>query len=283
MADQSYLSIYAKSFNWAGFFLPKKTYSKCSALYDFCRVADNIADSNEAIELKKIKFLDFQNNFNNKKFDDPIIKNMWQLINEFNIPMEVVHDLLDGINSDIQQSIKLHKKKDLLLYSYRVAGTVGLMMAKILRVNKKHALKSAIDLGIAMQLTNISRDVVEDLNFGRSYIDLNFEEIRSTIKLSESYYENSFYSIKEIPLAFRFAILVARRVYRKIGYKILKKQNLENYKKSGKIYVTKIEKIIETLCSVYDLIKLFLINKNDNDIEHNHSLIREEINLDERI
>ena len=283
MADQSYLSIYAKSFNWAGFFLPKQTYLKCSALYDFCRVADNIADSNEAIELKKIKFLDFQNNFNNKKFDDPIIKNMWQLINEFNIPLKVVNDLLDGINSDIQQSIKLHKKKDLLLYSYRVAGTVGLMMAKILRVNKKHALKSAIDLGIAMQLTNISRDVVEDLNFGRSYIDLNFEEIRSTIKLSESYYENSFYSIKEIPLAFRFAILVARRVYRKIGYKILKKQNLENYKKSGKIYVTKIEKIIETLCSVYDLIKLFLINKNDNDIEHNHSLIREEVNLDERI
>ena len=283
MADQSYLSIYAKSFNWAGFFLPKQTYLKCSALYDFCRVADNIADSNEAIELKKIKFLDFQNNFNNKIFDDPVIKNMWQLINEFDIPLKVVNDLLDGINSDIQQSIKLHKKKDLLLYSYRVAGTVGLMMAKILRVNKKDSLKSAIDLGIAMQLTNISRDVVEDLNFGRSYIDLNFEEIRSTIKLSESYYENSFYSIKEIPLAFRFAILVARRVYRKIGYKILKKQNLENYKKSGKIYVTKIEKIIETLCSVYDLIKLFLINKNDNDIEHNHSLIREEINLDERI
>ena len=283
MADQSYLSIYAKSFNWAGFFLPKQTYLKCSALYDFCRVADNIADSKEAIELKKIKFLDFQNNFNNKKFDDPIIKNMWQLINEFNIPLKVVNDLLDGINSDIQQSIKLHKKKDLLLYSYRVAGTVGLMMAKILRVNKKDSLKSAIDLGIAMQLTNISRDVVEDLNFGRSYIDLNFEEIRSTIKLSESYYENSFYSIKEIPLAFRFAILVARRVYRKIGYKILKKQNLENYKKSGKIYVTNIEKIIETFCSVYDLIKLFLINKSDNDIQHDHSLIREEINLDERI
>ena len=283
MADQSYLSIYAKSFNWAGFFLPKKTYLKCSALYDFCRVADNIADSNEAIEIKKIKFLDFQNNFNNKKFDNPIIKNMWQLINEFDIPLKVVHDLLDGINSDIQQSIKLLKKKDLLLYSYRVAGTVGLMMAKILRVNKKNSLKSAIDLGIAMQLTNISRDVIEDLNFGRSYIDLNFEEISSTIKLSESYYENSFYSIKEIPFTFRFAILVARRVYRKIGYKILKKQNLENYKKSGKIYVTNIEKIIETFCSVYDLIKLFLINKSDNDIEHNHSLIREEINLDERI
>jgi len=283
MADQSYLSIYAKSFNWAGFFLPKQTYLKCSALYDFCRVADNIADSNEAIEIKKIKFLDFQNNFNNQKDDDPIIKNMWQLIEEFNIPIKVVQDLLDGINSDIQENIKIHKKKDLLIYSYRVAGTVGLMMAKILRVSKKNSLKSAIDLGIAMQLTNISRDVVEDLNYGRSYIDLNFEQIRSTIKLSENYYENSFYSIKEIPFAFRFAILVARRVYRKIGYKILNKKNLENYKKSGKIYVSNFEKIIETLLSIFDLIKLSLISKNDDNIKYDHDLINEEIDLNERI
>ena len=283
MANQSYLSIYAKSFNWAGFFLPKQTYLKCSALYDFCRVADNIADSDEEIEIKKIKFLDFKDNFNNQKFDDPVIKNMWQLIKEFNIPLNVVQDLLDGINSDIQKNIKLNKKKDLLLYSYRVAGTVGLMMAKILRVNKKNSLKSAIDLGIAMQLTNISRDVVEDLNFGRSYINLNFEEIKSTIKLSENFYENSFYSIKEIPFAFRFAILVARRVYRKIGYKILDKQNLENYKKSGKIYVTDVEKIVETLLSIFDLIKLSLIRKNDDNIEHDHDLINEEINLNERI
>ena len=283
MSEQSYLSIYAKSFNWAGFFLPKQTYLKCSALYDFCRVVDNIADSHETIEIKKIKFLDFQQNFNNHKFDDPIIKNMWQLINEFNIPLKVVHDLLDGINSDIQKNIKLNKKKDLLLYSYRVAGTVGLMMAKILRVNKKSSLKSAIDLGIAMQLTNISRDVVEDLNFGRSYINLNFEEIRSTIELSENYYRNSFYSIKEIPFTFRFAILVARRVYRKIGYKILRKQNLEDYRKSGKIYVSNIEKIIETLLSIFDLIKLSLISKNDDNIKHDHNLINEEINLNERI
>jgi phytoene synthase len=283
MADQSYLAIYAKSFNWAGFFLPKKTYLKCSALYDFCRIADNIADSGEDIEIKKEKFINFQNNFNNQKFDDPIIKNMWQLIKEFNIPLKVVHDLLDGIYSDIQKNIKLNNKKDLLLYSYRVAGTVGLMMAKILKVNKQSSLKSAIDLGIAMQLTNISRDVVEDLNFGRSYINLNFEEIKSTIRLSENYYKNSFYSIKQIPLTFRFAILVARRVYKKIGNKILKKQNLENYKRSGKIYVSNIEKIIETLLSIFDLIKLSLINKDDDKIKHDHDLINEEINLNERI
>jgi phytoene synthase len=157
------------------------------------------------------------------------------------------------------------------------------MMAKILKVNKQSSLKSAIDLGIAMQLTNISRDVVEDLNSGRSYINLNFEEIKSTIKLSENYYKNSFYSIKQIPLTFRFAILVARRVYKKIGNKILKKKNLENYKKSGKIYVSNIEKIIETLFSIFDLIKLSLISKDEDKIKHDHDLINEEIDLNERI
>ena len=283
MTNQSYLSLYAKSFNWAGFFLPKQTYQKCSALYDFCRVVDNIADSNDSIDIKKKKFLEFKNDFNEKKFDDPIIKNIWELIYEFNISLKIINDLLDGINSDIKENIRLDTKKDLLIYSYRVAGTVGLMMAKILDVKKKNSLKSAIDLGIAMQLTNISRDVVEDLNNGRAYINLDFDEIKSTLVLAESYYDNSFYSLKEIPLSLRFAIIVARRVYRKIGHKIMDKENIEEYKKSGKIYVSNFEKIIQTFLSLFDLIKLFLINKNDDDIQHNHLLIKEEINLDERI
>ena len=283
MTDQNYLSIYAKSFNWAGFFLPKQTYQKCSALYDFCRVADNIADNVGSIEFKENKFKNFENNFNNKNFDDPIIKNMWEIIDEFNISLKIIHDLFDGIKSDIKEKVKLNSKKELLIYSYRVAGTVGLLMAKILKVSKKSSLKSAIDLGIAMQLTNISRDVVEDLNNNRFYINENFEEIKSTLMLAEKFYKNSFHSINKIPISFRFSILVARRVYRKIGYKILKKKNLENYRRSGKIYVSNLEKIIETFLSVFDLIKLILIDKNDVHIEHDHLLINEELNLDERI
>ena len=283
MTNQNYLSLYAKSFNWAGFFLPKQTYQKCSALYDFCRVIDNIADDKGSVELKENKFKNFENNFNNKNFDDPIIKNMWDLINEFNISLKIIHDLFEGIKSDIKEKVKLNSKKELLVYSYKVAGTVGLLMAKILNVSKKSSLKSAIDLGIAMQLTNISRDVIEDLNNNRSYINENFEEIHSTLMLAEKFYENSFHSINEIPISFRFSILVARRVYRKIGYKILKKKTLENYRKSGKIYVSNIEKIIETFLSVFDLIKLLLINKNDENIKHDHLLIDEELNLDERI
>ena len=283
MSYQNYLSIYAKSFNWAGFFLPKETYQKCSALYDFCRVVDNIADDDHPIDYKKNEFEKFKNNFNTKNFEDPVIENMWKLIEEFDISLKVVHDLFVGINSDIKESVKLSTKKDLLIYSYRVAGTVGLMMAKILKVKKKNSLRSAIDLGIAMQLTNISRDVAEDLINERSYIKESFEEIRSTIKLADNFYENSFYSIKEIPLSFRFSILVARRIYRKIGYKILNKRNIDNYRKSGKIYVSNFEKLIETFFSIFDLIRLYLINKNDNDIQHNHFLINEEIDLDERI
>ena len=283
MLTKNYLAIYAKSFNWAGFFLPKKTYEKCSALYDFCREADNIADDENNIEIKKDNFIKFRNNFVNKNYDDPVIKNMWGLINEFSISTKIVDDLFEGINSYIKENVKLNSKKELLIYSYRVAGTVGLMMAKILNVHKEQSLKSAIDLGIAMQLTNISRDVMEDKKNNRSYINESFEEIKNTIKLSEKFYENSFYSIKEIPLSFRFSILVARRVYRKIGYKILNKQNIENYKKSGKIYVSNIEKIIETFLSIFDLIKLSLISKNDDNINHDHNLINEEINLNERI
>ena len=283
MSSKNYLSIYAKSFNWAGFFLPKKTYKNCSYLYDFCRVVDNIADDENEIEIKKMKFQKFVNDFKQKNFEDPIIQNMWNIIHEFNISLEIIYDLFDGIESDIKQNVKIDTRKDLLIYCYRVAGTVGLMMAKILKVSKKQSLKSAIDLGIAMQLTNISRDVIEDSKKNRSYINGNFEEINSTIKLADTFYKNSFYSIREIPLSFRFSILVARRVYRKIGYKILKKKTFENYSKSGKIYVSNFEKVLETILSIYDLIILSLLNKNDDQIEHDHLLINKEINLDERI
>ena len=283
MSSKNYLSIYANSFNWAGFFLPKKTYKNCSYLYDFCRVVDNIADDEGEIEIKKIKFQKFVSDFKQKNIENPVIQNLWIIINEFNISLEIIYDLFDGIESDIKQNVKIDTRKDLLIYCYRVAGTVGLMMAKILNVNNKQSLKSAIDLGIAMQLTNISRDVIEDSKKNRSYINGNFEEINSTIKLADTFYKNSFYSIREIPLSFRFSILVARRIYRKIGYKILKKKTFENYSKSGKIYVSNFEKVLETILSIYDLIILSLLNKNDDQIEHDHLLINKEINLDERI
>ena len=282
MEKKSFLSIYAKSFNWAGFFLPKETYLKCSNLYDFCRTLDNIADDEGTIDVKLRRFLHFKNNFNNQEFQNPIIKNMWVLMDEYNISTKIVEDLFDGVESDIQNEIRLNSNKELLIYSYRVAGTVGLMMAKILNVTSSNSLKSAIDLGIAMQLTNISRDVIEDSKNKRFYIKHNFETIKETLATADLFYDSSFSSIKDIPLTLRFSILVARRVYRQIGRNIIKKQTIQNYNKSGKIFVTKSGKILQTILSIFDLVKLSLIKKHNHLRDKEHELISEEINLNER-
>ena len=282
MEIQNYLSVYAKSFNWAGFFLPKNILIKCSVLYDFCRTLDNIADQNNSLEKKKEEFIKFKEEFSSKSKNNIIISNMIDLIRSENINSSIVYDLFDGIESDIKANVKIKSYKELLIYCYRVAGTVGLMMAKIMKVKNRDSLKSAINLGIAMQLTNISRDVVEDKNNDREYIESNFLILKNTIHKADNFYESSFYAIKDIPLICRFSIIVARRVYREIGRKILKISDFENYKCSGKVYLNNFEKLIQTFFSLGDIFKLMFTTKNTNLTVIDYSLINEDINLNER-
>ena len=276
------LEKHAKSFYWASFFLSKKTFNKCSALYNFCRTLDDIVDDESKLEIRKENFIKFKKDFCDKDFNNPIIKEMWSIIESENISEKVVNDLFYGVETDLKENVQINSKKDLLVYSYRVAGTVGLMMAKILNVHNRDSLKSAIDLGIAMQLTNISRDVIEDSKNNRFYISHNFESIKETLDTADLFYESSFASLKKIPFSFRFSILVARRIYREIGQNIVKKQNIENYNRSGKIYVSNIGKIIQTALSLYDLIRLSLIETGDHSRFKEHEIINEEINLNER-
>ena len=114
--------------------------------------------------------------FKSKNFSNPIIEKMWNLVADTNISTNIIYDLFDGVESDLEEKVELKSEKELLIYSYRVAGTVGLMMAKILNVKKESAFKAAIDLGIAMQLTNISRDVIEDKNLNRYYIKSDIKD-----------------------------------------------------------------------------------------------------------
>mgnify|MGYP001346916109 FL=1 len=279
---KNYLSIYAKSFNWAGFFLPKIKYKNCSALYDFCRTVDNIVDDDGNLDLKKKNLIEFKKKFFGKDFSSSKIEKMWDLINEFSISTKIIEDLFDGVETDLVEKVKLNSRKDLLIYSYRVAGTVGLMMAKILRVNSERGLNSAIDLGIAMQLTNIARDVIEDKKRNREYIDHNIITIKETLKLADMFYNSSFKSIREIPISCRFAILVARRVYRQIGYEILKKKDLEDYERAGKIFVTNVGKIKQTFLSLFDFIILIFLKPENNSYNLRHEDIKKEINLNER-
>tara|TARA_Y100000746_G_C15439225_1_gene422097 strand:+ start:840 stop:1688 length:849 start_codon:yes stop_codon:yes gene_type:complete len=276
------ISTHAKSFSWAGFFLAKQTFKNGSSLYDFCRTLDDIADENTSLDSKKQKFNKMKKDFIERNFENILIKNIDNLIKKFNISEKVVLDLFDGIESDIKENIEFKTKRELLLYSYRVAGTVGLMMAKILKVDSKIALRSAVDLGIAMQLTNIARDVVEDSDRNRKYIDHNFMKIKETLDIAELFYKSSFKSIKEIPLVNRFAILVARRVYREIGNNIIKKKNLINYNNSGKIFVNKIGKIKQTIFSIFDLFVLIFSKSDIHLTDEEHMEISKEINLNER-
>ena len=279
---KNYLSIYAKSFNWAGFFLPKRKYKNCSDLYDFCRTVDNIVDEDGNLDLKKKNLIEFKKKFFEKDFSSSKIEKMWDLINEFSISTKIIEDLFDGVETDLEEKVRLNSRKDLLIYSYRVAGTVGLMMAKILKVKSKEALRGAIDLGIAMQLTNIARDVIEDKKRNREYIDHNIITIKETLKLADMFYNSSFNSIREIPISCRFAILVARRVYRQIGYEILKKKDLEDYERAGKIFVTNVGKIKQTFLSLFDFIILIFLKPENNSYNLRHEDIKKEINLNER-
>ena len=277
------LKKHAKSFYWASFFLSKETFNKCSSLYNFCRTLDDIVDDNNKLEIKKNNFLQFKKNFMNKDLNDPIIKEMWSIINSEKISEKVVTDLFDGVETDLEEKVKINSKKELLVYSYRVAGTVGLMMSKILKVKNKEALKGAIDLGIAMQLTNIARDVCEDRDRNRQYIKHDFSAIKETLNESQIFYQKSFSSINSIPLRSRFSVIVARRVYKKIGDYILKQNNSENYNKAGKIYVPIFGKIIQTFLSIFDFVKLLFVKQLNYDNHISHNILEKEINLNERI
>jgi len=281
--NQSLIAKHAKSFSWAGFFLSKETFRKCSVLYDFCRTVDDIVDAEDRLDAKKKKFLEFKSEFKNKKFSNNIIKNIHNLLDKEGISHKIVNDLFDGVESDLKEEVNLNTKKDLLIYSYQVAGTVGLMMAKILKVNDDQSLRCAVDLGVAMQLTNITRDVVEDKKRNRAYIKADFNSISETIFLADIFYQSSFPAIKNIPIFSRFAILVARRIYKRIGCEILSQKNIETYNNAGKIHVSILYKAVETFLSFFDFIKLFFVNSSEQEKQNEHIILHEEINLDEKI
>ena len=294
MNKKDYLAIFAKSFNWAGFFLPKKIYEDSAKLYAFCRVLDDIADEKNDLD-SKVKRFDEMRSFLKKSYEEDnkeihssdenekIVHNVITLAKNNNIKKIILEDLVDGVASDLRKRIHIKSVKDLLVYSYRVAGTVGLMMSKILLVKDRRALKGAIDLGIAMQLTNIARDVIEDQKMNREYIKPDFESIQATLKLADMFYESSFSSIQKIPFRYKFSIIVARRIYRQIGRKILQKGNMENYEKSGKIYVNNFEKIYQTFFSIFDLILIYLKELEPHQRAKEHIIISQEVDLNERI
>ena len=259
-----------KSFYWASFFLPKKNRIAASRLYSICRYLDDVADNSKLDTSSQIK-----------NIFDQIKENESSEINIFfkknNINLGILKDLIDGLISD-QQNVRVTDEKELIDYSYKVAGTVGLMMLPIINTKDAEARKHAIDLGIAMQLTNIARDVYEDAKMNRLYlpkewlgqvsvsdlIDNKLDDqkkrlielsIKNLIELSDKFYANGFSGMKFIPLRTRLAIFFAAKIYKGIGEKI--KSGGYVYKLE-RIYLNKLEKLWITIISIPEF--LFLKN-----------------------
>ncbi len=259
-----------KSFYWASFFLPKKNRIAASRLYSICRYLDDVADNSKLDTSSQIK-----NIFNQIKENENSEINIFFKKN--NINLGILKDLIDGLISD-QQNVRVTDEKELIDYSYKVAGTVGLMMLPIINTKDAEARKHAIDLGIAMQLTNIARDVYEDAKMNRLYlpkewlgrvsisdlIDNKIDDqkkklielsIKNLIELSDKFYANGFSGMKFIPLRTRLAIFFAAKIYKGIGEKI---KNGGYVYKLERIYLNKLEKLWITIISIPEF--LFLKN-----------------------
>ena len=259
-----------KSFYWASFFLPKKNRIAASRLYSICRYLDDVADNSKLDTSSQIK-----NIFNQIKENESSEINIFFKKN--NINLGILKDLIDGLISD-QQNVRVTDEKELIDYSYKVAGTVGLMMLPIINTKDAEARKHAIDLGIAMQLTNIARDVYEDAKMNRLYlpkewlgqvsvsdlIDNKLDDqkkrlielsIKNLIELSDKFYANGFSGMIFIPLRTRLAIFFAAKIYKGIGEKI--KSGGYVYKLE-RIYLNKLEKLWITIISIPEF--LFLKN-----------------------
>ena len=151
-----------KSFYWASIFLPKKNRIAASKLYSICRYLDDVADDSKLDSSSQIK-----NIFKQVKENE--VSEIGAFFKQNHISLNILKDLIDGLISD-QQNVRIKSEKDLIDYSYKVAGTVGLMMLPIINTKNNEARKHAIDLGIAMQLTNIARDIYEDAKMDRLYL-----------------------------------------------------------------------------------------------------------------
>ena len=262
-----------KSFYWASFFLPKSSKKNAGILYSICRYFDDIADkySEDQTNYLKNSIQEIKNNKSNK---------VSIFLKENKINNSIFIDLIEGLILD-QKKIKIQNKEELIKYSYHVAGTVGLMMSKIIGVKHKKAAQSAIDLGIGMQLTNIARDVYEDSKMERIYLPANWipkislknlnnleelslekdekisKAIHKVIRLSEKFYKNGFAGLKYIPFSTRLGIFIAANVYRGIGIKI--KSNKKRYFRE-RVYLNSFEKSLITIKSILLFIFIPLYN-----------------------
>ena len=237
---QAHFRHHSKTFSFAARFLGKEQGKSVSKLYYFFRYVDDIADGK--IVSKKVK-----ENLLNRSHE---LNEIQEIQEEYDIPNEIIQSFISTSKADINFK-KMASQKDLMKYCYGVASTVGLSMCHLINVKDKQAYYHAIDLGIAMQLTNICRDVFEDYENNRIYLPELSEDyftkkqnnqIRQIqdkyLLLADKYYRSGFEGLHYLPIRLRFVVFIAAKLYQRIGKEI--KINNDYQKRS---YVSGIKKL----------------------------------------
>lgn len=229
-----------RSFHWARRLLGKSHASRATRLYGFCRYLDDIADETTSPETARARLSAASRDIAAGCSADPVIHDGIRLMSSCRIPPAIAQELIAGLVFDLDP-VRIPDEAALLRYCYRAAGTVGVMMCGVLDVSEPAAYAHAIDLGIAMQLTNICRDVSEDAASNRRYLPASLigdvapaeliapapvrqpllrEGVAVLLNRAERYYSSGESGLSYLPLRARSGILVAGRVYRAIGTRL---------------------------------------------------------------
>lgn len=228
---------YGKTFYFAGRFLGKEALEASARLYAFCRHVDDEVDLAESTQAAVWALAHIREALISEASGSALIADFKALSAQYALSPAVTLALLDGMEADLGK-VRIADEAALLRYCYQVAGTVGIHMSQILGTSDEDAVYHAVDLGIAMQLTNIARDVLEDAARDRLYLPrtlvgpvepdqistLRGEErqrvqgaVLAVLEMAETYYASGMAGIAYLPRRARLGITVAAQAYREIG------------------------------------------------------------------
>ncbi len=313
VAARQVLSRHARSFRFAGLFLPADRLDVAAVVYAFCRAVDDAVDEAPSLEQAQAEAQALAQELSGQCPPRPSVALFLAVATREGIDVRFAEELVKGVSADAAARVVIADDDELLRYCYRVAGTVGGLMCGVLGVKERTALPHAIDLGIAMQLTNICRDVLEDAHKGRAYVpatrllasglvpaafiddvvrqtalststvrdvgaqhaeqhDVRLSSstktiVRALLALADRYYASAEAGMRFIPWRSRLAILIASRVYRAIGTKLLAR---DADALAGRVSTTLIEKIGCALAAV----AAFLRPRHDQHDPELHEALR---------
>jgi phytoene synthase len=232
----------SRSFYTASWLLPERVRQPAYGLYAFCRLSDDAVDLGECgdDELARLR-IRLDRVYAGRPVDHPADRAMADIVRAYHIPREAPEALLEGLAWDCEGR-RFETIEDLHAYAARVAATVGVMMTLLMGVREPAALARACDLGVAMQLTNIARDVGEDARNGRCYLPLRWLEeagvnveafvrdptpspavasvVARLLAEADRLYQRAREGVARLPFACRPAILAAAAIYGEIGREV---------------------------------------------------------------